>query len=169
MAPMTESVALVTSVISAGAAAIGTFVTVSQWRASRPSRAAPVGAAAKSRKSSQPQASSGTTAKIPPEAVPQVHDRLKRWAGRVAILGILACVTFSLTALFIGVGHMNNKAVFYPIILVSAVSAILDIIIGLPVLATALTKLRLFEARITTIGLLLALMPWVLLYIFRPR
>jgi hypothetical protein len=167
MDPVTEGVSLVAAVVSAGAAVIGTFVTVSQWKASRPSGPIPLSAKVNSRTSSEPQTSSITTTQVPAGAVPRSRSRLRRWAISIAILGTIVCAAFSLGEFFFYIRHIGNDSPgLVTLLIVSGFTAILVVIAALPVLVVALSRRRFAEARAATIGLLLALLPWGLTFLF---
>jgi hypothetical protein len=165
MAVVTEGISLAAAVVSAGAAAIGALVTVSQWRTSRPSRPARESASVQIRESSESPSSSGTARRVPSGAVPRSRDRLKRWAISVAILGTVVCAAFSLGAFVYYGRHIETNNVVISLLIVSSFSAVLIVIVALPVLVTALIRRRIADARTTTVGLLLALLPWGLTFL----
>lgn len=167
-----EGVSLVATVVSAAAAAVGAFVAVSQWRATRPVRP--------TRTPTTTQAHPGTETSPPERARvparptdratritkgPRRRDKLRRYSITAVVLGTVACGTFALTFLLDQLAEASDS-VLVPVFLVSIAATILGFVVGFGVMVASLTRSRLVDARTASVGLALALWPWVALFVF---
>ncbi len=171
-----EELSVFAAMVSAGAAALGAYVSYRQWRDSRPQVPKP------SRRAEEPsRAGSGTppatgtpSAPVAGREVPRVsphfpvsaspeapagkRDALTRLSTLSAALGGLACGLIPLGMflnLVVGVqgGLVNATIVGY------VVSALGAIALGLIVVVPALLRRRLRNARTAFLGIVLALLP----------
>lgn len=155
-----EGASAAAAVVSAVAAAVGAFVSLAQWKASRP--APPVRPAPPA----PPPGNRVETRTISATAsVEQPRVRSARWPVMTAALGSVSCGAFALTIVLNNAGQ-ERDAVLMPFLLLNMVTGVVAVVMALPVIIIAFARSRWVDARAAAIGLVLALLPWTLLFIF---
>jgi hypothetical protein len=160
-----EGVALTATVVSAGAAVVGTAVTVAQWR-SRPgsvelhhSRNEPTRSPIDVRHTRGEQYSA-----IPAPRIAQSKIRLA--AGLSVLLGTVACVGIGAAFVLYQAAPEGPERPVTVLFVLGMVSGAIGCIAGLATAAIATGIARFDAARTAVIGLLLSAVPWILSLVF---